>query len=88
MNKPQGKNAKVKQMPKWFTIELCPSLLKPNEEEWVAHEGRLPATSRQLSRRRSFTVQIQTMNRDQAIMDARRIHGAKKLQTNLRKGKE
>lgn len=75
----------VDKIPKWFTVEFCPSHLRPQEMEWVAHEGNLPDSSRQLSRKRKFLHRVRTITRESAILDVRRIHAAKQLEATLKR---
>lgn len=70
---------------KWFTIQLAPSWERTSETEWRATEGQIPEGDRRLAAKACFTVAVQDVDREAAIMQARRIHGLQKLQANIQK---
>lgn len=70
-----------KPTPQWFTVQLAPDAVsgRPQDLVWSAIHGKVGRNSARLSRGAVFVIPLQCRDGEQAIREAKTIHGAAKL---------
>lgn len=70
-----------KPRPQWFTVQLAPDAAsgRPQDLVWSAIHGKVGRNSARLSHGAVFVIPLQCRDGEQAIREAKTIHGAEKL---------